>query len=67
MKLAECSTMTDVEIAAEIQKLGDQFDAVRADLEGMSGSPGEWMIERIGELETEQRRRADGTQLSLEL
>lgn len=27
--------------------------------EGHAGSPGEWMIERMGELETEQQRRAD--------
>jgi len=49
--------MTDDAIAAELKKLGKEWDDFRADLESMPGSPGEWMYERMDELETEQRRR----------
>lgn len=51
--------MTDAAIAAEIGKLGKKWDKFRAgDCDG-SGSPGEWMIERLGELEHEQKKRAE--------
>lgn len=55
------STMADETISAEIAILEAQFDRFRADLEdcGHGGSPGEWMVERLDELETERRRRGD--------
>lgn len=50
--------MTDDEIAAELKKLSDDWGKLRAELdEGHGGSPGEWMVERMGALETEQKRR----------
>ena len=52
------SEMTDAGIVIELQELENQWDAfVKSDDEGHGGSPGEWMIERMGELETEQKRR----------
>lgn len=52
--------LSDAEISKELQALGEQWDEFRKDLgdDGYGGSPGEWMVERIDELETEQRRRA---------
>jgi len=52
--------MTDLDIARELDVLDTQVDELRSDLEesgGMSGSPGEWIYERMDELETEMRRR----------
>jgi hypothetical protein len=50
--------MTDEEISAELKSLGDQWDEFQAsDDEGHGGSPGEWMVERMGELEQEQKKR----------
>lgn len=57
-KLQPASALSDEEIAAELDELGKKWDASFADDEGHSGSPGEWMVERMDELETEQRRRA---------
>lgn len=53
-------TMSDDEIRQELDQIGKDFVASRADPEfdGHCGSPGEWMYERIGELETELRRRS---------
>jgi len=53
------SEMTDAAIAAELDALDTQWTEFRQDCE-MSGSPGEWMIERMGELEAEQKRRRPG-------
>ena len=51
--------LTDTEIATELTVLGARWTAFQqADNEGHGGSPGEWMVERLGELETEQTRRA---------
>jgi len=54
--------MTDEELAAEQKKLGDEWDEFQRRLskddEGWGGSPGEWMSERMSELDTEQARRA---------
>jgi len=51
--------LSDGEIAAELADLGKKWDAFTAsDDEGHGGSPGEWMVERMDELETEQKRRA---------
>lgn len=52
--------MTAEEIGAEIADLDRRFHEMMMALEedgGMAGAPGEWMTERIGELETELRRR----------
>lgn len=49
--------MTDEEISSELSEVGKRWDSLREDEEGHGGSPGEWMIERMGELETEQARR----------
>lgn len=52
--------MQDAAIERELAKLAKRWDSFRAsDPEG-GGSPGEWMVERMDELETEQRRRAAG-------
>lgn len=59
MKHLWARDMTDAAIAAEIDKLGKKWDKFRAgDCDG-SGSPGEWMIERLDELEHEQKQRAE--------
>jgi len=57
MKQSPARTMTDLAIAAELRRLGRQWDTLGRDTEGHGGSPGEWMVERMGELETEQKRR----------
>ena len=60
MAVRRAAQMTDAEIAAELSKLGAEWDAfASSDDEGHGGSPGEWMIERMGELETERSKRAD--------
>lgn len=51
--------MTATELVAEHTRLCLAWDELRSDPElAGGGSPGEWMIERIGEIETEQRRRS---------
>lgn len=51
--------MTDAEITVELVQLGAKWGASRAGHdEGHGGSPGEWMVERMGALETAQKRRA---------
>lgn len=50
--------MTDEQIVAEVQSLCARWDVLRAaNSDGCGGSPGEWMFERLDELETEQKRR----------
>lgn len=50
--------MTNTELAAELEQVGLEFERFRASIdEGMSGSPGEWMAERMNEIETEQGLR----------
>jgi hypothetical protein len=51
--------MTDAELAMDLALLGRLWDESRSDLddEGHGGSPGEWMWERMGEVEAEQKRR----------
>lgn len=51
--------LTTRQIRLEIADLGQQWDEFRKDLDGMSGSPGEWMIERLDELWTELKRRGE--------
>lgn len=51
------ATMTDKQIAAELKRLQHQFDRVRDDEVGHGGSPGEWIVEEMSGLETEQKRR----------
>jgi hypothetical protein len=47
------SMMTAAEIESELISLGRRWRKFREDCEG-GGSPGEWMVERMDELETEQ-------------
>lgn len=53
--------LTTKQIRLELDELDDQWKQFRKDLEGMSGSPGEWMVERMDELETELKRRGEST------
>lgn len=41
----------------ERKRLSDKIDAIRRSLEGAAGSPGEWIIERLGEIEAELEER----------
>lgn len=52
--------MKDEAIARELSRLEKKWAALRSGDDGHGGSPGEWMVERMDELETEQRRRAAG-------
>lgn len=56
------SEMSDQAIAAEMTVRERQWEEMMAPLEesgGASGSPGEWLTERLDELDTEiQRRKA---------
>lgn len=52
--LSPVAAMSKSGIEAELHELAAKWDSM--DREG-SGSPGEWIIERIGELETEFQRR----------
>lgn len=49
--------MSTKQLGDELDALTQQFRDYRAGLEGKSGSPGEWMVERMDELETELTRR----------
>ena len=49
--------MDDAELESTLAEVGDVFDDFCQKCEGMAGSPGEWMVERINELETELKRR----------
>lgn len=49
--------MTDAEIKEQIADLDRRFIDLRSNCDGMSGSPGEWMIERLDELRTALARR----------
>ena len=51
--------MSIEEILAELDSLCKQWDEFREDVaeEGMAGSPGEWMWERMSELTHELKRR----------
>jgi hypothetical protein len=54
---APATGLTTKQIGDELDVLEQKFRDMREGLEGMSGSPGEWMVERMGELETELGRR----------
>ncbi|HEX5244076.1 MAG TPA: hypothetical protein VFW23_12500 [Tepidisphaeraceae bacterium] len=51
------SKMTNAQLHAELRRVSDEWDEFREGLEGMSGSPGEWMVERMDEIATEIERR----------
>ena len=56
--------LSDAQITAEEAWLGAEWDRLRDALEesgGHGGSPGEWIWERMGELETEHKRRQTPT------
>jgi hypothetical protein len=53
--------MSDILLHAELKRLETWFDHVTEQLRnsgGASGSPGEWLVERMDEIETELKRRA---------
>ncbi len=52
--------LTDDQIRSEIERIGKLWDDMMSnpEFEGHGGSPGEWMIERLMELETARDRRA---------
>jgi hypothetical protein len=52
----DAKKLTDAEIVAELNVLEAKFRATREG-DGHGGSPGEWLVERMSELETEQKRR----------
>jgi hypothetical protein len=58
--------MTVREIETELAELERRWQEFREGCEGEGGggSPGEWMIERMGELETEKQRRHDDARSS---
>jgi hypothetical protein len=60
LTMVPAKRLTDAEIVSELTTLGEQWDAFRigVDDDYGGGSPGEWMVERMGELETEQKRRS---------
>ena len=52
--------MSVMAIVKELDALGTKWDAFRKEIAedgGWGGSPGEWMVERMGELEHELKRR----------
>lgn len=58
--MKDVKKMTAAQLRGELAKLGKKWDAFRNggdEDEGHGGSPGEWMVERMGEIETEQKRR----------
>ena len=55
--MRKASVLTDEEIKRELSDLAAKWDESRDDDEGHAGSPGEWIVERMDELETEQKRR----------
>ena len=62
--------MSDNDIETELRKLFAKWDELQKDLDesgGMSGSPGEWMVERMDELEGEKSRRLTMPDIELEI
>lgn len=51
--------MTNAQIEQELELLAVEWEETRRDCEG-AGSPGEWIWERMDELETELERRQNG-------
>jgi hypothetical protein len=62
--------MSDNDIDTELRELFAKWDELQKDLDesgGMSGSPGEWMVERMDELEGEKSRRLTMPDIELEI
>lgn len=59
MREKPARSMTDDELTAELARVEKLWTDMRTDpeFEGHGGSPGEWMVERMDEIETEKRRR----------
>lgn len=56
------SKMSTKEIRSEFELLSKEWDALRTkytDEDGHGGSPGEWLWERLGELEQELKKRGE--------
>jgi hypothetical protein len=51
------SSLSADTLVSELGELDRLWDDLRADDDGCAGSPGEWIIERMGEVKTELRRR----------
>jgi len=53
------TALSDAELTRELAELETSWKTFRANIdEGYGGSPGEWMVERMNELEIEQLRRS---------
>jgi hypothetical protein len=53
------SSLPSSSLEAELDQLERKWDQLMSDdFDGHGGSPGEWMIERMEEIETELRRRS---------
>lgn len=60
MREKPASEMSDAELFAELNRLSKRWDKVRRLLDeagGAGGSPGEWLSERMGEIEAEMEHR----------
>ena len=57
MNETPAAQLTTKQLSDELDVMAEKFRDFRDGLEGMSGSPGEWMVERMYELETELKRR----------
>lgn len=57
MTFRPAASLTYAEIMSEIEELNAKWDELIKDTEGHSGSPMEWLDERMGELEHERQRR----------
>jgi len=55
-----CAAMSETQLDAEDSELDAVWKCVVADEEGGAGSPGEWVVERSGEIDAERSRRARG-------
>jgi hypothetical protein len=53
------NTMHDLWLAAALERLKSQLREMLKEMDGCggSGSPGEWLVEQIDEITTEQKRR----------
>lgn len=59
--------LTDAALARELRAVSDQWDVRSYDDSEGGGSPLEGLWERMGELETEIKRRANGGALQTEI
>ena len=60
MPMTPAINMQSAAIERELTRLRKKWDSFRANEPEGGGSPGEWIAERIGELEHEQQQRMRG-------